>query len=907
MRSLLVAGVLALAIPDALQEPPANQVAGPEQAFRARLDEAEVLLKRNADAQALRLLETLLPEAVALGEPALLMEAHHHLGWAYRYLNDNPRSLDHYGQALALSRSLASPRFEARALYGMAMARKNQGDHAQALAQAVEAVRLFETLGDRLDAGQAWRTVGAVRDQMGDHRAALDAYQEARIRLEGTDDPAFFRLLGDLGITYKNLGDYEQALATYAAAMQGARRLGDRHLQAQTHNNLGIAYKVLGQDERAIEHYERGLALSRELGERRGESFLLGNLADAWNARGDHERALHYLDQQLSLARAIGSRLIEAVALKGQGDVLSALREWSQARERYEQALVIQREIAARAQAGTTLAALAEVNRRDGRLADSRMQAEEALALGQETARPELELEARLVLARVARAGGAAEGALRHLRAGVGIIDSVRGRVLTDVGKVAYLDARQAMYHDLVDLLAGQGRAAEALETAEAARSRAFSDLLAGRQIALKGTEATPLAAIREAEARLRAQGRAVPRDESARVQLAQTRGATEADLDARLRSLQAEQRELASLVVAEPMLLPEIVATARRLPATIVEYLVTEERLFIWVVSPAGAVQSATADVGRDRLREKVRDLHRKLDNVDLAALREPRSTLESLAELYGWTLAPVASHLPRDPDALVYLIPHDALFLVPFAALVDERGRHLAEKHTLASAPSIGVLRYTAKKKQRVVSAQRPHLLAIADPRPPEGAGLGALPGARAEVRRISRGFPALRQTLLLAEQASEANVKRLGPGQTILHFAVHGLVHDGRPLDSALVLAAGAGEDGWLKASEAFGLDLRADLVVLSGCSTGLGKVTGDGILGLARAFLYAGTPTVVVSQWDVSDVATAFLMDRFYAGLRSGRGKARSLRDAQLAAFRRYRHPALWAAFSLAGEP
>jgi len=101
--------------------------------------------------------------------------------------------------------------------------------------------------------------------------------------------------------------------------------------------------------------------------------------------------------------------------------------------------------------------------------------------------------------------------------------------------------------------------------------------------------------------------------------------------------------------------------------------------------------------------------------------------------------------------------------------------------------------------------------------------------------------------------------------------------------------------------------FGLDLRAEMVVLSGCSTGLGKVSGDGILGLARAFLYAGRPSVVVSLWDVSDVATAELMDRFYAGLRQSLGKAGSLRRAQLHTLQRYPHPALWAAFSLSGEP
>ena len=133
------------------------------------------------------------------------------------------------------------------------------------------------------------------------------------------------------------------------------------------------------------------------------------------------------------------------------------------------------------------------------------------------------------------------------------------------------------------------------------------------------------------------------------------------------------------------------------------------------------------------------------------------------------------------------------------------------------------------------------------------------------------------------------------------------MHGLIDDARPLDSALLLAGGGGEDGTLRVAEAFGLSLDADLVVLSGCSTGLGRVTGDGILGLARAFLYAGTPSVVVSQWDVSDRATAFLMDRFYAGIKAGRGKARSLRAAQLATRARFPHPALWAAFSLVGEP
>jgi CHAT domain-containing protein len=316
--------------------------------------------------------------------------------------------------------------------------------------------------------------------------------------------------------------------------------------------------------------------------------------------------------------------------------------------------------------------------------------------------------------------------------------------------------------------------------------------------------------------------------------------------------------------------------------------------------------VRSATVAVSRTELREKASGLLHQMDSIDLAALHDHRQVRVALSDLHRLLLAPVTALLPRDPSALVHVVPHDVLFRVPFAALVDTSGRHALESHSFASVPALGVLRYTAAKKALAVDPGQPRLLALGDPAPPDGAGVGALPGARDELRRVGRYFAAQRLTLLTGAGASEANGKRLAPGQTNLHFAVHGMIDDGRPLDSALVLSAGGGEDGYLRVSEVFGLALRANLVVLSGCSTGRGQLSGDGILGLSRAFLYAGTPSVVVSQWDVSDLATSHLMDRFYAGLHAGRSKAEALRLAQLATLERYPHPALWAAFVLVGE-
>jgi CHAT domain-containing protein len=253
------------------------------------------------------------------------------------------------------------------------------------------------------------------------------------------------------------------------------------------------------------------------------------------------------------------------------------------------------------------------------------------------------------------------------------------------------------------------------------------------------------------------------------------------------------------------------------------------------------------------------------------------------------------------------VILVPHGPLALLPFSALLDRRARPLAERHALTLAPAASVLRFTEAKRRRASRGAAARALIVADPTPPSGSRLERLPGSREESGRVAARLGSARRLILTGDRATEAAVKREIAGRAILHLATHGLVSDERPLDSALILAEGDGDDGYLRVREVLGLDLAAELVVLSGCSTGLGRLSGDGILGLTRAFLYAGTPSVVVSYWDVSDRATAFLMDRFYAAIGAGRNKASALREAQLAARRRFRHPALWAAFSLVGEP
>jgi CHAT domain-containing protein len=325
-------------------------------------------------------------------------------------------------------------------------------------------------------------------------------------------------------------------------------------------------------------------------------------------------------------------------------------------------------------------------------------------------------------------------------------------------------------------------------------------------------------------------------------------------------------------------------------------------------VVGPDGVTHSATIDVSRERLEALATTVRAAVDEVVSAGTSQPTTALNGpLRELDRLLIAPLAGWLPSAADTPVVIVPHGPLALVPFAALRDESGRSLLERHVLSFAPSASVFTYTRDKHRRDAGVSGQRALVVVDPTPPVESGLEPLPYAREEGQRVAAQLGRRGVLLLAGGDATEAAVKRESGAFPILHFATHGLVAPDHPLASSLMFAAGSGEDGYLRVDEIFNLDLAADLVVLSGCSTGLGKLTGDGIVGLTRAFLYAGTPTVVVSQWNVSDRATSQLMVRFYAELGRGRSKAQALRAAALVVRRQFAHPAYWAAFEVVGEP
>ncbi|MGE0442011.1 MAG: CHAT domain-containing protein [Gemmatimonadales bacterium] len=266
----------------------------------------------------------------------------------------------------------------------------------------------------------------------------------------------------------------------------------------------------------------------------------------------------------------------------------------------------------------------------------------------------------------------------------------------------------------------------------------------------------------------------------------------------------------------------------------------------------------------------------------------------------------APLAA-LPLGVRRLV-VVPEDVLHDLPFDLLPGPGGAPLGQTLVVSNTPSASVL---AALWQRS-SGGATGLLALADPPPPEGdsvvteaGSLGPLPGARREARALGR-LVAGAETRTGPDATEERF--RLAAGRSVLHLATHAVVDERSPLRTFVLLAPGAGQDGRLTAAELEELDLGADLVVLSACRTARGRIlAGEGVLGLTAPLLAAGTRAVVASRWAVDDDATTRLMVVLYERLLDGTPVGEALHAARLDAIERGEPPAVWAAFTLVGDP
>jgi CHAT domain-containing protein/uncharacterized protein HemY len=860
---------------------PDSQFPAIAQTTDARKTEADRLMKQgmqqsqtgqlraalNSWQQALQIYRTIknrLGEALALN----------FLGGAYRSLGDYGKAIDYTQQSLAIARSIKDRPSEGFAMGNLGVAYYSLGNYAKAIEYSQQSLAIVRSIKDRQNEGLALGNLGGAYLNLYNYAKAIEYSQQSlAIARSIKDRQGEGRALGNLGSAYQSLGDYGKAIDYTQQWLAIARSIKDRQGEGRALGNLGGAYLDLGDYGKAIEYMEQSLAIARSIKDRKGEGRVLGNLGGAYRSLGDYGKAIEYGQQYLAIARSIKDRYGEGAALGNLGLTYYYLDNSAKAIEYTQQSLAIARSIKDRQREGEVLGNLGGVYISLGNYAKGIEYTQQSLAISRELKHRLGEGVALNNLgAAFLRAGNPTE-AEKMLVNGIQVWESMRQMLgSNDANKVSIFEGQAGTYRVLQQVRMAQNNPIAALEIAERGRARAFVDLLTQR---LSTGDANSVIA-------------SAPNQEQIR-QIAKAQNAT---------------------LVQYSIIYDDFQIQGKSKPR--------ESALYIWVIQPTGEITFRQVDLKPLWQKHKASLADLIIGNQEFLAVRS-RSSLGStqpqpdLPTLHQLLIDPIASLLPKDPNAHVIFIPQKSLFQVPFPALQDASGTYLIEKHTILTAPSIQVLDLTRQQRQKL--AQKPvnssRALVLGNPTMPSVSSypgapkqpLSPLPGAEAEAIAIA---PLLNTQAITGAQGTKAEIVQKMPQASIIHLATHGLLDDLRGLGSAIALAPSGSDDGLLTAEEIFDMKLQANLVVLSACNTGFGRITGDGVIGLSRALISAGVPSVIVSLWAVPDAPTSELMQSFYQNLQNNPDKAQALRQAMLTTMKTHPQPRNWAAFTLIGE-
>jgi CHAT domain-containing protein/Tfp pilus assembly protein PilF len=833
-------------------------------------------------------------------------------GGVYNATGEPQKALDSYGLALPVMRAVGDQSGEAGMFTQIGVVYRSTAEPQKALDYFAQAIPLWRIVGDRRNEASVLNNMGTVYNLLADPHKALHYFEQALTVKRGVNDPRLEAvILSNFGNVYNILDEPKKALEYLDQALAVARANNDRRAEAGVLTHMGIAYLYSKENDKALEHMERALQMKIAVSDRQGEATALNHLGLAYDVLKQPQKSLECYDKALPIWRAVGDRNGEVAALFGMARTESKLNNLSGALERTEAALAIVNTLRTKVTSGYLRASY--------------------FSSVQDVYKLHIDLLMRL-----------------HRRQPTGGFDAV-----------ALKTYEQARARSLIDMLAEasadvrQGVDADLLERERSLRQKLNAE--ADRQMRLFGGQHTPesAAAVRRRIEDLLTQLLAIEAEVKARnpryaaltqpapLGLTEIQKAVTDDSTLLLEYSLGEERGYLWAVTANSLASYELPGRA------VIE--AAARRCYELLTARNEFVKFETAEEKRERVRK---------------ADAEYPNAARALSEIL---LGPVAAQLGRNR---LLVVPDGALEYLPFAALAVPSGVSTAsarnvrdprsdafmplvvqyEVTSIPSASTLAVLRQELRGRapaEKVVAVFADPVFDKSDERVPgnvsrnagehhvappasgaatlvapaisedEITALTRLPYTRQEADAILALAPATGRKAALGFEANRtAAMSDELSKYRIIHFATHSFLDSTHPELSAIALSMldrqGKPQEGFVRSHEVFNLRLAAELVVLSGCRTGLGKeVKGEGLYGMTRGFMYAGSKRVMVSLWDVQDQATARLMTDFYRGLLSTKRPriATALREAQIAIWRdgRWQAPYYWAGFVLQGEP
>jgi tetratricopeptide (TPR) repeat protein len=792
------------------------------------------------------------------------------------------------------------------------------GKYADALARADAVERLATAGGQTATLARVELTRGAVWQARGFPRPALSRYQHALDIAEQAGLPALVAdVYGALASASGDLGQWDRAL-DFAERQREADPRRTPAAEFRYELQRGIAFSEFHDPDEARSSLQQALEAAMATGDDRSMSTALGETA-AIVLDFDHDvaKALAGYDEALKTARRSGLHDLEATWLLDSGAALLERGDYNEARTRLERAIAVERASGARRVTPAALKNLAQVLLHDGRRQEAHAILLTAQREADEQNLQELQWEVRIERAVLAQGDAPAE-AERLFGEALDILEEAQGSVLVEqlrTGRLSRTLASVDPYALAIEFLLDRGETSQAFFVAERGRARAFLETLrsAGDEIARAlppkyvELEASVLADISEGQAALRA-GQLPAKERRA---LEAAIGADEDRLNGLRLRLATDRPDVFAVRYPQIWQAEDLRARVLRANQALIMFFLGPTRSACWILD-AGALRVVRLPP-EPEIEKATREYLQSVSQPGVPA--EP-----ALAASLFRLLFPDLSVSPGIDDLIV--IPDGILHDLPFESLRDPSGHRLVERYGIEyspSASSFAVIAGRAVARDRLSS----RVLAIGNPvingREPASnrdglesvSMLKPVPFTGTELRAIKRLYGRSAR-VLEGPDATELELREADLSSvSILHFATHGLIDEAQPERSGLVLTARPpGDDGILQMREVYDLRLRDALVTLSACDTALGaNVRGEGIIGLSRAFFYAGADAVVASLWSVNDRSTSDFMIEFYKALGQGRSAAAALRLTKLRFLERagpFRAPYFWAAFIVTGN-
>ena len=805
------------------------------------------------------------------------------IGNNYFLLGKYNDALHFYEQSLDISSKLGETLVKIANLNGIGHIYHNQGKYEQALHYHEQALASCKEINERNCEGRSLFHIGHVYFEIRQLLKALEYYQKAlEIFQKSKDRRSELRILTGIGDVYDQLGaDKEVLLQDYICLLQEIEQTASKYDKILIIRRIGNLYLHLGQYEEALSYYQQDLMFSQEIENKLGESMALNNIALVYSGLEQYEQAVLYFYKSLYILKNLNSLDMLWRVYQGLAGAEAKLTNFTQAVISYEHALTA--------------------------------------------------------------------------------IENIRAKLTIKEHKLSVVEDKLFVYDDFIELLnhlhqkhSDKGYDKKSLGTFERKQGRVFLEEMGksgARRFAALDNE------IIEAEQSLTIKWQQVQSFSP------QERAALEQAEEVLKKRIKVEYPKYYALKYPQPVDLATLQNQVLQKCEMVLVYGMMEESTILWVIGKH-QFQMLTLNISEEKLQAKV-EAFRASPNTFIEAIKtEPSWAISDLAEdnlpslrqasydLYQLLMPEKARTLLKDARTL-YIVPTGPLYGLPFGALdthnpaQHDTPHYLIQDYPIAYLSSASLLK-TIRETERKESARYP-FLAFADPEYPENCSSTSadatqiiqslrtqsylklagsenkgcfqeLPETKAQAETIAKLLKAPKHSnaLQLRAKASRQNVfdfsdkKRLNDYQYVL-FAAHAVLpYEITRINQSAIVLSNPDTEGYLTMADAFALDMNADLVMLSACNTGRGeKIKGEGIRGLTRAFMYAGTPAVSVSLWSVESRSAKALSISLFKYLQDGKPLAQALRQSKLDLMAdedmdMYQHPYFWAPFVVFGD-